>query len=127
MVGIAVAIYKELDPRDARHWALVVIGNSNVPPTILQTGDEVSPGGKGYFIEEPMKMKPEDISLHIETIMCGDVSSEYSEDAVVDIVLKTEVNSRSNHWNCQNWVLEAIQYLESNCGLTVSADVRYCT
>ena len=119
---VYVAIYKKLDPRDAAHWALWLQGVKREDNVILQTGDEKET--IGYFVEDPSFSNPQHSNSLDETVECGGISSNYSLEKLIELVQSTPVNNKSHTWNCQNWVMLALDALSSKCCLKIEASVR---
>ena len=119
---VHVVIYKKLDPRDAAHWALWLQPMNMEGNVILQTGDEMET--IGYYVEEPSFSNPVHSDTVDETIECGSISSSHSIEKLIDLVQRTPVNNKSNTWNCQNWVMLALDALSSEHGLSIHTRVR---
>lgn len=115
-----VVIYKKVDPRDAAHWALWLTQPTTKSNWILQIEDDEQ--DRGYFVTKPQAERPDaSDSLH-ETIKCATISAEHSLSSLVDIVQGLSVNNDSTTWNCQNWVVDALEALKSK-GLDIPLNV----
>lgn len=107
--SVFVSIYIPSDERDPSHWA-IYLKNSTVGDVILQVSDDK--GGVGYYVEEPMYSKqPERSARHDISIKVGTIASRY-HDVAVTTIQATPVDNDSGTWNCQAWVMEALDSLE---------------
>ncbi|KAK1978307.1 hypothetical protein LZ30DRAFT_599450 [Colletotrichum cereale] len=111
-IRVYIAIYHVYDERDPNHWAIFL--GQNEREVILQIGDDK--GAAGYFVEEPIYNKqPQRSNRHKESVAVGSIDSS-NFDAIVAIIQNTPVDNISNTWNCQAWIIEALDNL-SNLGL----------
>lgn len=119
---VYVAIDKKLDPRDAAHWAIWLEGSGG-RNAILQTGDDLdNKVHNGYFVEKPTAKCPDSSALLDETIKCGTISEDHSFTSLVDMLQGLPVNNNSTTWNCQNWVMAALEVLKRK-GLEIASTV----
>ena len=111
---VYVAIYsihpQESDQQwpDPHPWALW-LSPSNGDDLILQIGDDV--GGLGYYVDDPLRGKqPQNSTRCEDTVLCGTIPTDYFDDAVV-LIQSTPVDNISTTWNCQAWIMEALEAL----------------
>lgn len=116
MTKVHVAICKKVDPRDAAHWLLWLEApdSSNY---CLQTGDDME--GVGYYVEKVLEERPDTSSSLDETILCGTVPAAHVVSSVIERILQIPVNNKSTRWNCQDWVLSALDVLTTEYGVQV--------
>ncbi|KAL6923044.1 hypothetical protein ACHAPO_006527 [Fusarium lateritium] len=106
---VNVSIYATFDQRDPNHWA-IYLENSSAGDVILQVSDDK--GGVGYYVETPMYGKqPQRSARHEASIEVGTISSKYHDYAINEINSQP-VDNKSQTWNCQAWVVEALDHLE---------------
>ncbi|EGX92787.1 hypothetical protein CCM_04160 [Cordyceps militaris CM01] len=111
MATVYIAIYEVYDERDPNHWALYIL-NSNGQRVILQVNDDKT--GVGYYVEQPVYDKePERSGRHKVSMAVGQIPAEYYSVAV-SMLLEVPVDNVSSTWNCQAWVVSALDYLESS-------------
>lgn len=103
-----VALYKVYDERDPNHWALWLSGAAG--DVILQVEDDKH--GVGYYVAKPLwGKKPQNSSrcmgdpIRVGTIMVP-------QEEAVDLIQSNPVDNNSKTWNCQAWVVEALDSLE---------------
>jgi hypothetical protein len=106
---VYIAIYEISDERDPNHWALF-LHNSKIGDVILQVSDDK--GGIGYFVEKPIYNKqPQRSGRHKTSIEVGTINSD-DHDSAVAAIQATPVDNESTTWNCQAWIMEALDALE---------------
>lgn len=106
---VHVAIYATYDDRDPNHWA-IFLDNSQEGTVILQVADDVAK--QRYFVDQPIhNRRPNNSGRHEHSVEVGEIAPGYHEFAVGE--LKTvPVDNESQTWNCQAWVVEALDHLE---------------
>lgn len=106
---VTVALYDPIDERDPNHWAIYITSPSK-GDAILQIEDDK--GGKGYYVAEPKRDKQPQRSTRFQVgIDCG-TTEEESYDTAVAVIQSTAVDNESKTWNCQAWVIEALDNAE---------------
>ncbi|KAI1856408.1 hypothetical protein JX265_011655 [Neoarthrinium moseri] len=106
---VYIAIYQISDKRDPNHWALF-LHNSQSGDVILQVSDDK--GGVGYYVETPIYNKqPQRSGRHETSIEVGTINSD-DHDSAIAALQATPVDNDSTTWNCQSWVMEALEALE---------------
>jgi len=76
----------------------------------LQVSDDK--GGVGYYVEKPIYDKPpQRSSKHDESIKVGKLAASTDLDTAVALIDATPVDNESKTWNCQAWVVEALDSL----------------
>lgn len=107
-VAIIVAVYRPVDPRDPRHWA-IYIASPTRRRTIQQVGDEV--GGRGYYVQ-PVRwgIHPGRATLHYRSIPVGTMRRRHVAWAR-RMIQHQPVDNQSTTWNCQTWVLSCLTAL----------------
>lgn len=110
MATVYVAIYEVYDERDPNHWAIYILNNDG-QRVILQVNDDKT--GIGYYVEEPVYGKEPERSGRFKTsIAVGQIRhGDYS--VAVATLLEEPVDNVSTTWNCQAWVMSALDELES--------------
>ena len=109
--SVSVAIYDVFDVRDPNHWA-IHLDSPKKGHVILQVQDEKK--GVGYYVAPARYGKsPEASGRYLRSYVVGHVSSS-NHDAAETLILGTPVDNNSNVWNCQAWVVEALDSLERN-------------
>ncbi|KAK4170647.1 hypothetical protein QBC36DRAFT_128141 [Triangularia setosa] len=106
---VFIAIYQTFDDRDPNHWA-IFLHDSAKGDVILQVSDDKH--GVGYYVEEPMYNKqPQRSGRHETSIEVGTINSD-DYDTAVATIQATPTDNESTTWNCQAWVMEALDSLE---------------
>ena len=107
MPKIYIAVYR---PRSGNyyHWAIYVKGT---PPRILEVT-----GSHPNFTRNNIEARPESTDRHVESIKVGDVN-EGDMREFYSIMGRVEVDNDTVDWNCQDYVLEALEALAEECVL----------
>jgi len=126
MTTISLARYTVLDQRDPNHWALWVESNSEdvtvQGDTILQVEDDK--GGVGYYVANPVRGRaPQSSTRFLDVTTCGSVVGGY-EVYVIQVIQATPVDNGSTTWNCQAWVIEALDNAAATGAFVWNAGVR---
>ncbi|GLA53667.1 hypothetical protein AnigIFM63604_010967 [Aspergillus niger] len=88
------------------HWAMW-IRNENKDSVILQAG--LNKGG--YYVEEPIRTDPLRSKRIKNAVYCGTIPSAEHNQALL-IIQNYPVDNETVTWNCQAWVMEALERLE---------------
>lgn len=107
MPQVYIAVYR---PRNGNyhHWALYV---KSTPSRIFEVT-----GSHPDFMRNVVESKPESTNRHVESIEVGDVS-EGDMCEFNSIMRRVEVDNDTVDWNCQDYVLEALEALAEECVL----------
>lgn len=102
-----MALYKVYDERDPNHWAIWLSGASG--DVLLQVEDDKH--GVGYYVAKPIWGKrPQNSSRCMgDPIRVGTIKVPQTE--AVDLIQANPVDNQSKTWNCQAWVVEALDSL----------------
>ncbi|KAM0714519.1 hypothetical protein Q7P37_009815 [Cladosporium fusiforme] len=105
MPKVYIAVYR---PRDGNyyHWALYV---KSTPSKIFEVT-----GSHPNFERNIVQAKPESTNRHVENIEVGDVS-EGDMSEFYSIMRRVEVDNETVDWNCQDYVVEALEALVEEC------------
>lgn len=107
---VSVAIYKVFDERDPNHWPIYVQGATDESSVVLQVEGEN--GGRGYYVADAMyDSEPESASSHEKSVEVGffDLANIKTVGATIQA---TPVDNESTTWNCQVWIMEALDNLQ---------------
>lgn len=102
-----IAVYR---PRSGNyyHWALYV---KSTPSRIFEVT-----GSHPDFARNIVESKPESTNRHVESIGVGDIN-EGDMREFYSIMSKVEIDNDTVDWNCQDFVLEALEALTEECVL----------
>ena len=107
---VLVDIYMPSHPDDPHHWAIFLESASH-GDVILQIADDK--GERGYYVDDPVENKKPQRSGRLEAcILVGSVAA-YNHAMAKALIQATPVDNDSNTWNCQAWVLEALNGLQA--------------
>jgi len=108
-VPVIVALYSPYDEKDPRHWSIYLEVAPPGPTVMLEVLDDNGP--KGYHVGEPrLDTPPERTSKHYKSVNVGSIASG-NFDMAVAAMKDTPCDNESKTWNCQAWVVEALDGL----------------
>lgn len=120
---VYVARYNSTDQRDPDHWA-IYIDEPSGEESIHQIVDKFENGG--YRVASTRyDTRPERSTLFKEKVLVGNLSRSAVSHAR-DLIQTQPVNNRESTWNCQSWVMEALENLEAKSYIRLrSEDMHY--
>lgn len=106
MASLSAAIFNPIDDRDAGHWTLHLIGEDvNEQYGIIDNGS--------HYSIDVHQGDPSKSGKFAYAILIGDISHDKLEEVRRHLKDESTVDNTSTHWNCQNWVIERANHLNS--------------
>ncbi|KAK3940110.1 hypothetical protein QBC46DRAFT_449752 [Diplogelasinospora grovesii] len=70
-------------------------------------------GGLGYFVDRPLYSKNPEASTRLDmSIEVGTIETQ-DHEAAINSIQATPVDNVSTTWNCQAWIMDALDNLEA--------------
>lgn len=106
MAKLYIAMYQP-QKGNYEHWALYLSnGDENI---VFEVG-----GQHPKFTKNVMETKPENSRRHRRSILVGTIN-EQDLPELRKKMDEVEVDNETVHWNCQDYVIEAIDHLREEC------------
>ncbi|TFK73401.1 hypothetical protein BDN72DRAFT_834809 [Pluteus cervinus] len=116
MPALFVAHYGHRLLKGAKHWSFLLQMNDQLENFMAY---QVTGSTDNYEVKEPELVSPRKSQAFMGMVQVGHIE-EHRRQEFVDVIVAVPVTRGNTAWNCQNWIIEALNVAKTK-GFKVDA------